>query len=118
VLDPLHARIALGRTFEVLLRRGPPSSDLVGMGKETVKLQTNYPNEIRPSFGRVKSRRVVPLGAQPVGSISLSPSLFDKWHYAVKAHFKSKVEHPLKVVATLKQQGLTGVRLVRTFMQH
>jgi hypothetical protein len=42
----------------------------------------------------------------------------DKWYYGAEARFKSKVEHLLKAVATLKQQGLTSVRLVRTFMQH
>lgn len=41
-----------------------------------------------------------------------------KWHYGMEAHFKSKVEHLLKVVDTLKQQGLTGAWLVHTFMQH
>jgi hypothetical protein len=42
----------------------------------------------------------------------------DKWHYGAEACFKSKVEHLLKAVATLKQKGLTSVWLVRTFMQH
>lgn len=36
----------------------------------------------------------------------------------MKEHFKSNVEHLLKAIATLKQQGLIGVRLVCTFMQH
>jgi hypothetical protein len=42
--------------------------------------------------------------------------LIDERHYDVEARFKSKVMHLLKVVATLKQQGLTGVRLVCTIM--
>lgn len=42
----------------------------------------------------------------------------EKWHYSAKARFKSKVEHLLKAVAMLKQQGLTDDRLVHTFMYH
>lgn len=40
----------------------------------------------------------------------------EKWHYGTEALFKSKVEHLLKAVNMLKQRGLTGARLVRTFM--
>jgi hypothetical protein len=46
------------------------------------------------------------------------PTLMEKWHYSAKARFKSKVEHLLKAVAMLKQQGLTDARLVHTFMYH
>jgi hypothetical protein len=40
----------------------------------------------------------------------------EKWHYGTEALFKSKVEHLLKADNMLKQRGLTGARLVRTFM--
>jgi hypothetical protein len=55
----------LSRSF---LRGWLPSTDLVGGGKEAVELQTSYPSEIQPSSSKVRSRRVVPLGAQPVGA--------------------------------------------------
>jgi hypothetical protein len=65
---------SLGRPSMVFFKRGPPSIDLVGVDKEVVELQTSYPSEIRPPSCRVKSWRVVRLGARPVGGISLSPS--------------------------------------------
>jgi hypothetical protein len=58
----------------VFLKRGPPSIDLVDVDKEVVELQTSYPSEIQPPSSRVKSWRVVRLGARPAGGISLSPS--------------------------------------------
>lgn len=42
----------------------------------------------------------------------------EKWHYSAEARFKSKVQHLLKVVDTLKQQGLIDAWLVHTFMHH
>jgi hypothetical protein len=43
----MHAS-SLETPFEVSLRGGPRSIDLVRVGKEAVKLQTGYPSEIRP----------------------------------------------------------------------
>jgi hypothetical protein len=45
----------LGMLFKAPLRVGPPSSDLVGAGKEVVELQMGYPSEIQPPTGWVKS---------------------------------------------------------------
>jgi hypothetical protein len=65
----MHAS-PVGRIFsKPPLRRGSPSLDLVGAGKEVVELQTGYPSEIRPPFGRVKSWRVIPLGLDPLGHL-------------------------------------------------
>jgi hypothetical protein len=36
------------------------------------------------------------------------PVSMEKWHYGTEAWFKSKVEHLVKVVDTLKQEGLTS----------
>jgi hypothetical protein len=36
----------LRRPFEVLLRGGPPSSDLIDTGKEVIEVRTSYPSEI------------------------------------------------------------------------
>jgi hypothetical protein len=58
----------LGRIFKVLLRGGPSFSNLVGAGEKAIELRMGYPSEIWQSSGRVRSRRVVPLGAQPVGA--------------------------------------------------
>jgi hypothetical protein len=74
ILD-LHAS-PVERPFDVSLREGLPSTDLVGTGKEVVQLRTGYPSEIQPPFDSVRSRRVVPQGARPARGISLSPSLF------------------------------------------
>lgn len=56
------------------------------------------------------------VGSAPpfIGRESMS---MEKWHYDMEALFKSKVEHLMKAVATLKQQGITSAQLVRTFMQ-
>ena len=51
-----------GRPFEVSLRGGSPSVDLVGMGKEAIELRMSYPSEIRSPSIRVRSQRVVQLG--------------------------------------------------------
>jgi hypothetical protein len=48
--------------FEVLLRGGSSSSNLVNVGKEAVEVQTGYPCEIQPPSGRERFWRVVPLG--------------------------------------------------------
>ena len=48
--------------FEVLLRGGSSSSNLVNVGKEAIELQTGYPSEIQPPSGRERFWRVVPLG--------------------------------------------------------
>ena len=50
-----HASLS-NRPFEVFFRGGPPSTDLVGMGKEVVELRAGYPSEIRPPSGRVRPR--------------------------------------------------------------
>lgn len=44
------------------------------------------------------------------------PVSTEEWHHGVEASFKSEVEHLLTAIKTLKQQGLTGARLVRVFM--
>jgi hypothetical protein len=41
---------SLRRPFEVLLRGGPPSIDLVDMGKEVVELQVGYLSKISLPF--------------------------------------------------------------------
>jgi hypothetical protein len=59
-----------------------------------------------------------------VKNVARSASLFtgcesvstEEWHHGAEANLKSEVEHPLTMILTSKQQGLTIVRLVRTFM--
>jgi predicted alpha/beta-hydrolase family hydrolase len=47
-----------------------------------------------------------------------SSVLAKEWHHVVEACLKSEVEYLLTVVKTLKQRGLTGARMVHTFMHH
>jgi hypothetical protein len=40
----------------------------------------------------------------------------EAWHHRAEASLKSELEHLLTTIWMLKQRGLTGAWLVRTFM--